>query len=334
MQENKVTRFRLFTLSLLLILLCLPRFNRNPLIIKRGLDDAAYYIAYVEYFRGETPSTILAPASNWRPLIPFLSSLLPFSPLTSINIINIVCLLATLMIFNKILSLLNVKENLIWAGGLMFVLSFPVFYYSTIGYIDPGVLLFCTLGCYLTIQKKWNWLFLIIIFGLLAKETIFVVVPPAIVYLFISTGRTKALIYSFLYILIYVFTTILIHKLAPITNIRFNTTFWHFSNVTFYFNLLRMNVYISFILSLGIPVLIFLLYPLHLHLKLIKRKPYVLTFLAALLTGLAMYVFAFLTASADGRIIWMIYPFIIPYTILLIDNNRITNLTWNKKDNK
>jgi hypothetical protein len=325
MQDDKNAWFRLFALSLLLILVCLPRFNRNSLIIKRGLDDAAYYIAYTEYFRGETPSAILAPASNWRPLVPFIASFLPLQPLTAIDIINIVFLVLSLFILFKILNILQIKDNIKWLGCLLFILSFPTFYYGAIGYVDPGVLLFITLGSYFILQKKWNWLIPTIILGLLAKETIFIILPAAIVYLFLSTSRTKAFIYSILYVSCYILVTMLIRKFAPFTG-NANPQFWHFSFAAFEDNLLRINVYFSLMLSLGVPAIIFVLYPLRSHIYIIQKMPYMLACLAAIATGLGMWFFSFLTAAADGRIIWMIYPFIIPYVALLLDYEPIKNL--------
>ncbi|MGZ5281161.1 MAG: hypothetical protein ACXWEY_02680 [Bacteroidia bacterium] len=103
--------YNLLILSILLVLICLPRFNRNPLVIKRDLNDAAHYIAYVEYFRGEEPSAPLLPAFNWRPGIPFVASFLPFEPMTAINIINVICLLMSLLLLDKTLAIVKVIKG-------------------------------------------------------------------------------------------------------------------------------------------------------------------------------------------------------------------------------
>lgn len=87
---NRLSNSSLLALTLgIMLLMVLPRFNRNAAIVERPMNDARYFVAYVEYFRGLEPSDVIRPASNWRLGVPFIAAYLPFSPLTSINIVNI-----------------------------------------------------------------------------------------------------------------------------------------------------------------------------------------------------------------------------------------------------
>ena len=160
------------------------RFNGNQVIVKQQPYDSKYFKAYVEYFRGQIPSEAIRPATNWRFLVPLMASQLPFSAPTSINIINAIFLGLSLIIFFKIQQGINVPNQLIWRSIWLFIVSFPTFYYTTIGYIDASLFLFIAASIYATLNKN-AWLFTsAILIGLCVKETMVIAAPFYLVYHF------------------------------------------------------------------------------------------------------------------------------------------------------
>src|ERR1043165_2742534 len=109
--NNLSQRTKFCVIALCFLIVTLPRFNGNQVFIKNVPYDAKYFKAYVEYFRGEAPTQPIRPASNWRLLIPFIASFLPFEPLTSLNIINLVCLALSLYILFICMRRLGVDWN-------------------------------------------------------------------------------------------------------------------------------------------------------------------------------------------------------------------------------
>ena len=133
-------------LTVLLVLICLPRFDRRDLGLIGGLTtdgkaateqlyDASYYVEYLELFRGIPAKSHKSPFI-YRPLVPFLGSLLPFKPMTSINIVNLAFLFIGCALSHLTLLFVGCRRNLSFRTALRGF--FPVFYYGTIGLVDPA----------------------------------------------------------------------------------------------------------------------------------------------------------------------------------------------------
>ena len=72
------------------------RFNRNSLVVNRPLNDAQFYIANVQLLRSEPLTYAFKGPFNERILVTTLAAVTPFEPLTAINVVNILCLLAAM----------------------------------------------------------------------------------------------------------------------------------------------------------------------------------------------------------------------------------------------
>src|SRR5262245_8681217 len=104
-------------LLLCLLAVVLPRFNlRDPGVIGRltagahatpyGLPmDVAGYIRLADHFRGQTPADSMIAPFCFRPLVPLAASLLPVRSQTGINLIDIACLFLTLLVLDRLLTL-------------------------------------------------------------------------------------------------------------------------------------------------------------------------------------------------------------------------------------
>lgn len=297
------------------------RFNRNTTLVNRPLNDARYFIAYVEYFRGDVLSDVIRPASNWRLLVPLVASVLPLSPLSAINVTNQLLLLLSLVILYQSMLLVGINKGYVWLGLMLFILSFPTFYYTTIGYIDPGVMFFVSICIYAVLAQKVAMLILGFTIGFLAKEAIVVVIPFAVVYQFMQGKPKKAIGLAILLTVLYVALSYLVRQYAYITPGEKNNLFWVANSSNILLNINRINSLLAPILSLG---LVGFLYALSIKYQTIIKSPLQLATLALVVTAIAMYAFAFITTFADGRPFWLAYyPMIIVGMIWLQEQQQV-----------
>jgi hypothetical protein len=299
----------------------LPRFNRNSAIVERPMNDARYFVAYVEHFRGLEPSDAIRPASNWRIGVPFVAACLPFLPLTAINIINIIAL--TLAVYLLYLSLreLYIAKGYCWLGCWLFLISFPTFYYTSIGYVDPGVLPFVSLMVYATVRKHFMFALLAITAGALTKETIVLLVP----FYFISgvlEKRRYIWLQSAILLLQYGFINWLLRKYAFVSPGEHNPAFWSVSAYAVMANITRLNSYLAPLLSLGVPALFFYLYLKYLSPPHIIKSVLMRAVFFSLPGFILVFLLTFITTYCDGRIIWQAYFLLIPGFLYGINNSK------------
>ena len=289
-------------LILCFLLVISVRFNRNDLLVKRPLNDAAYYMANVQFLRGDVLTYVFKEPFNERLLVTAVAAILPFEPLTAINLANIFFLLLALYFLWQLLSSLNLGENHLWAGLYLFVFSFPTFYYSTIGYTDPGVLSMIFLGASSVYKNKY-WLFILaIVLGTLAKEGVILLVPVALAYAY-SRSDKKYYIFGTVALLAFLaITAIVKSNIADDVNTAF---YWKPLVSRIYFNLSRPNFYISSILSLGIPgaiCLVFLFRRTHGILEMWKQD---LPLVTGTVVAFFPWIYMIFSAFPDGRAFWI-----------------------------
>ncbi len=319
-------------LVLSLVVIIIPRFNWGdvgPLKPFVGIKpfDIEQYIDYTEFFRGEIDdNSQLEGPFVYRPMTPFLASFLPFDALTSINLVNLFVLLLALIPLIKMLQLLQFKSNYVFIGGILFVYSFPLFYYGTSGYIDSVLIGFIMTAVYLMLSNKIILFFVVFALGVGVKETIVILIPVFAIYLFFQSNfslkKNISLLLSL--ILVYSICTILLRNFTP----ESETYIWLPSLKVLTDNLVRPKTYLSILLAFGIPgigALLYIYVALGKH-SLISRQP-------ALVSGLIMSMiisfFSLFAAYADGRHIWTSYPFTIPLAVVYIkhfmERNKATN---------
>ncbi len=315
-------RFKHLTfLVLSLVVIIIPRFNWGdvgPLKPFVGTlpFDIEQYISYTEFFRGEKDdNTQLEGPFVYRPLTPLLASFLPFEALTSINIVNLIVLLLTLIPLLKMLNLLKFKSNYVFLGGILFVYSFPLFYYGTSGYIDSVLIGFIMTAVYLMLSNKIFLFFVVFALGVGVKETIVILIPVFAIYLFFQSNFSvkKNISLLLLLILVYSICTILLRNI-----ISESETYIWLPNLKFIIdNLVRPKTYLSILLTFGIPGIGALLY-----INVALRKQSFISQQPALVTGLIVSMlisfFSLFAAYADGRHIWTSYPFTIPLAVAYI----------------
>jgi hypothetical protein len=291
------------------------RFNRNDLLVKRNLGDAAFYIGNVEYLRGERITHAMCAPFNERLLVTVLAAPLPFSPMTSINVVNVLFLLLSAYILYKILKLFELNESSVCIGLYMFVFSFPTFYYGTIGYIDSGVLLMIFVGTY-AIYTGQHWLYLLaILLGTVAKEGIVLLVPVAAAFAY-SRNQPRWYGYALVGLMLYFFVWGAVKYYVPNSHGGTPLLFWQPILWRIHDNLTRPNAYISSLLSFGIPGFLCLAFFITKFKKVKGRLKEDLPLLTGFVGGCLLWFYSIFSAHTDGRFFWIMYCF--PIAICLI----------------
>ncbi len=310
------------SVSLLLVLMtviALPRFNRNTLLIEAPPRDDVQYRLYVRYFRGEPVEDQLRPASTWRPLVPMVASVLPVDPMTALSLTNLLALALAVVMTVRSCALIGCPRRLQMVGGCLFVVSFPQFYYSTIGYVDPGVIGLLALAVYLLLRRRWLWLALTLIAGAAAKESMVVAVPAAIIAAWIGEPKRKSVWLSLAFVLVYILAAVILRHIVPGPS---GPAFWSVNFEIFLNNAVRPRAWLSGALTFGLPGVL-LVWGLVVERKSIGFHCAELPLLAGTLAGVAIWIAAFLSAAVDGRTLWSAYPFAIPLGILLLTRHQM-----------
>ena len=308
-----------------IILVSLPRFNRNQLIFKRPQADMEIHTAMVKYYNtGNIDEIILSKnsiAANWRPLFPFLASLIPFNAITSLSILGIFSIFISVIFIKKILNILSLPKSIIYQSLYIFIFSFPVFYYTTIGYVDPGLIMMISIGIYLTITNQLILLMITILFGVFMKEGIIVLIPFLSFYIYKLNYKYKKIIFwLFISSIFYITASVIVRKTAINASETYQL-FWEPSFKMIKYNFNRDNSWLSFILVLGIPFGI-IARNLSSFKFLLKENRFVLPLFTGVITAISMYFFSFISTVADGRTLWASYPFIIPIIGLVLNEER------------
>lgn len=267
------------------------------------MNDASYFKAYVEHFRGETPTDVIRPASNWRLLVPLLASPLPFDPLSSLNLINLLCVAASIpFLFFSVLKI-SASGALSWLGCWLFIFSFPTFYYSTIGYVDPGVMLCTAAVLYFTLCQNRLGVFLFFALGCLAKETIVLVIPFVVGYNWFHSKK-QTVVVLFLLAAVYIVLNLLLRHYAYITPGQLNPSFWKFSTSAVIQNVYRLNSWLAPVLSFGIPGLLLSLQSYRVGIDKIRQSTVLLASWIFVFGAFALTLISATATFCDGRMMW------------------------------
>jgi hypothetical protein len=288
---------------------------------KQSYGDALYYMAYVEYFRGEGPLREVPLPFLYRPLIPFVASILPIeSSLTALNVVNLGALYITVLFLYLLLRNFGFDFSYALIGCFLYAVSFPVFYMSTTGYLEACAMCMLTVGCYLAFKKRWVLLALAIMVGVSIKEVIAILIPVAIVYsAAIGSSRGKIAARSLVLILAFALPTAVL-KFA----FKGAGDFYWVPNIPTLIDNLRIRALLSLLLTFGLPGLLSILFAVRFR----RMYAYVdRRFLLPILTGimftLILVMYSMLTAHTDGRFIWPMTIFTIPLSLWVIRHSSL-----------
>jgi len=315
-------------LAVVLVLVVLPRFDLHDSGLVRkftatatatryGLPlDVAGYVRLVEYFRGELPADSLISPYCYRPLVPYVASKLPFKPLTSINAINLLCLFLSVMVLDGILTFVGYTQSVRNLGALLFLVSFPTFYYGTIGFVDPVAVLFVSVGVYLTLRGHALMLALCVVLGTLVKETnALIALLPGIWGWARASLSVRLIIQVAMLGFLALFTAVCVRTLSPFPE---RGWFWIPSLEAVRENLSRPRAYLSLFLTLGLPAALALVAVATRRAGETLSRPIFRFLLGGVSLVTMLYFYTLPAAYADGRVIWIVYPFLIPLALSVV----------------
>jgi hypothetical protein len=314
----------LFLLSCALILLCLPRFDRRDAgfqsLTTTTLGDSAEYVGMVQYFRGEKPAADLHAPYTYRPLVPLLAAALPLEAITAIDGIDLLFLLAALWILYRLLERLGLDPAVCVIGCALFAVSFPTFYYGTIGNIDPVLICLLTAGVFCILDHRWILFAAILVTGAFVKETIVLLIPMLAAYTFYEKKlRSRHGLYLLFITALFIGAYLAARAVIPTGS----SYVWMPSGETFLANASRLRSWSSLILTFGIPgVLSLFVFKYRATDRFQTRLPETAMLIAGLLFSLLLFGYSMFSAYADGRFIWTSYPSTIPLAAIVITEFR------------
>jgi len=312
--QNKYYFF--FILFLLTILITIPRFNKREAAISslsnKALSnnfDSDEYVNMAKYFRGTIATgDKLDPPYTYRILVPLAASVLPFSPITSINLLSLLAILLSVLLLEKILSILGFNSKYRFGGCLLYIISYPVFCYSVTGNLDTVLLLLLFYSEYLLLKKKYTFLSFVIFLGAFFKGTPLIVIALAVMHMILDTQlqKKKISLYAIAYFFSFSISTFISRMVIPVSS----TYVWKPSIDLVFTNLSRVRLNIAAIISFGIPGLLTLA-------TMLKRKEIFSSnteshfhfLLSGFLLSNVLFLYSIVSTYSGGRFLWTSYPF-------------------------
>lgn len=285
----------------------------NDLTNSSTLGDSKEYISIVEYYKGNIAVDSLNTPFTYRAAVPYLASKMPFKPMTALNIINVISLIISYFFLFQLLQFLKFNDIEKIIGSFLYIISFPLYYYGAIGYLDPVFILFITGGVYFLIVKNYTMTTLFLVMGTFVKETIIILLLLMILDYFLNSKRNRndlviLTISGIAFVLVFGLT----RKLIPISS----NFLWIPNLDTFNDNIHRIRTFSSYLLSFGIPGILSTFFILRMKNfeSIIEKRLRNLLVSGFILTNL-LFVYAMFSAYSDGRFIWPSYVFNIPMAL-------------------
>jgi len=149
---------RVWVLGAVCALVCVPGlFGAHAWLENSDVDR------YVEMTRGWS---VEAPF-RFRPLVPWIASLLVFEPVTSLRVVSAVSTLGAFACVDRTVGRLGGDRV---RAALLFVCGFPVAAYGASGYIDAAVLLVLAAGTWAIVADAWLALAAVVAVGSAVSE--------------------------------------------------------------------------------------------------------------------------------------------------------------------
>ena len=294
---------------------CAPRFNQQDLLVGRWTGpvwDAFEYTALVEYLRGEGAAERLTAPFVYRPLVPWLASVLPAEPLTAMNLVNVAAIYLAVIVLFRLQRCCGASPGWSAAGCLLFTFSFPMFYYGTIGLVDPVLVCCVSMAAYSLARERLLWFYLAFIAGLLAKESAVILLPVAVSYLALNPRGTarQVIAHAAALLGIFLILSFLTRVLYPADSPAY---VWEPAWNRIAMNATRLKTWASLLLSLGIPGALGLYAATQWKQGWFQcRRAQFIPYVIGIGMSLLLFAYAFVSAYADGRFVWLSHPFALP----------------------
>lgn len=306
-------------LAAALILVALPRFDRRDAgvdaltaegrVASESLGDARFYVAMVEYFRSGEESPDLRMPFAGRVLAPWLASRLPLAPMTALNVVNLASLLGCFALLTAAMRRLGANGRAVLAAQALFVFSFPTFYYATIGYVEP-VLLLGLGGVVLGIATGSTTLAVVaLVAGCAVKESMLLAVPAVALVAGREGGARRAAAVGAAALLLGIGVTLAVRHVVPAAPGEAAGP----SLERVLSNAGRVRAWAGNVLTFGpLGAVAGCLLASAARRRRLFAHPAGVPLLVGAGASLLLAAYAFAGAYADGRFLWTMYPFAVP----------------------
>lgn len=324
-------RFAISVILLLsLALVTYPRFNRQDVgllkehVVGRGagggqsMGDAPEYIRAVQYYRGQVSRDQLVTPFAYRVGVPYVAARLPIKdPMTALNCLNFAGLALALVFLHGTLRAIGYGYRAAVVGDFLFTCSFPVFYYGTVGLVDPVWLTVLSAGLFCLYRRHWAWLCVVTALGALVRETSLVLVVVAAASLLVTRPR-KWTLTLVLMVLAYLLPTIGVRLAFHDLQHYAWAPSWGYLHQN-----LRFRALAAMALSFGLPGILTLVWLVRKRFRGLAASPAVwVPMLTGIVCALGLTAFAFVAAYADGRFLWAVSLFGVPFAVEAVSGER------------
>ena len=283
--------------------------------------DIYSYVASVSYYRGEFDRYPIFGPWRWRLLPSWIASKTPIdNPAVALGTVSLGFLAVGVASLVGAAASLGLRRRCQYLVAGLFALSFPMLWYGTSGYVDGAVVALLCLALLLIHRRQWLWFLLLIPAGMATKETFVIVVPVAVTYLWATGALPRRWISLGLAASTAVAATVVALRVGLPTP---RTLDWIPRARRLSWNLSRPEAIVSFLLSCGIVVPLALVQSAELYLdRLAGRRARWrrhVHLVVGVFFGLLVALHGFLTAYADGRHVWTVYPWGVVLAGMLLD---------------
>lgn len=311
--------------ALALLAVLAVRFNRNDYFFANpGPFDSKNYISFIRYFRGEPfDVTHIGNSIRWRPLGPWLASWLPFEPMTALNVLNVIMLGLAVWSLSTLLKQLQIPSKERWIGIYLFIFSFPMLYYGSIGYVDPVLMGFVGLALLALYQDQWLLLVSCFVLATLAKEGSIILLPVIATYFYFRKPFWQTACIGLGFLVTYIVLEWAMRQYMPNPSGRVNALIWKSSWEFVFYNTTRWKWWVGFMLT-ALP-LVYLLGRFRYNLLAIRaNKVILLPLVVGVLTAGSTWIYQLFSSYSDGRPLWAMYPFLIPLVVILNSKKKVS----------
>jgi hypothetical protein len=270
------------------------------------VSDSAAYFDTARYFRGELPASALEPPFPYRLLVPALAGWLPGDIRNNFAALNWLAIAAAGCLIARAMERAGYDRGRAVLGGLLLIVSVPTFWYGPYLLVNPGSI-FARSGFVLAVISGQPWL--AAGWGLLGtgirEENILLLV-------WLVAARRLAVLPGVAFVLL---------AAAWLVVVRW----WAFPGLPGYVwqpNLGRIGEALTDIRSLASLVAAAVIV-VPLAIIGLRRAPPSVKPLRSLLALLALpVVYAALSVRVEGRVIWDLYPLLIPFALAALPAGR------------
>lgn len=160
--------------------------------LNRYSFDLYEYIASVDYYRGDYDRYPLYGPWRWRVVPSWIAAWTPIeNPAVAYGAVSMGFMVAGAVALVAAGARSGLRRRAQVLVAVFYAVSFPMFWYSTSGYVDGSLIAMLCIGLCTIQYRRWLLFLLLLPVGFLVKETYLIIVPVAAAHLWARSHRWK-----------------------------------------------------------------------------------------------------------------------------------------------